>query len=496
MASLTRLFFFPAALAHIVPFRWQTWLKLLLFAFVFEGAFRKWILPDLSEFIYFSKDFILIIAVCKYLHTVKEKNQFVLRDNLLHWVIVLLFGYCVLDSFNPQLGSPVIGLFGIRIFFIGVPLVYIMQHAFSSRASLHRYLFTFVSLIVFVAPLSLIQLNSDFDAPINRYSNNDLGEGIAGIPTEDGDNVVRTTGTFSYISGFSLYSSLCLILIFPLFMYSRSRSTFQLQTYLTYFVILICALGSAFMTGSRAPVFFYVLYLIIRGFLFLMKGRKSFSPMMIVMMCLLVLAFYYPLYSVIDPWIQRLMNTEDINNRLIENPIDSFKLAGIFGYGTGRTVTGISALISRFNIAPPPPIPIGWESPIGRTFLELGFLGITLCFLLKFVILYRLLQIFDSLKSRFLQELAVSAFSFHLIYYSHFPNTNVETSITFWLLTAFITVLPVVEKKSSIRHHSIPAQKNNHRLPEDSWITSRSSVMGPYGTSLTTRPQPEVDRRK
>src|SRR5438067_13043329 len=97
----------------------QTW-QILVFATLFinvtEGAIRKWFLPGSSQLVYFAKDAVLILAYASFFFGGHHKNNS--RTKTLT-ILLLSAGIIIfLDAFNPNVGSVIVGIFGIKCYIL------------------------------------------------------------------------------------------------------------------------------------------------------------------------------------------------------------------------------------------------------------------------------------------------------------------------------------------------------------------------------------------
>jgi hypothetical protein len=93
---------------------WKLSIKTILVIVLIEGALRRWALPQAKDLIYFLKDFILIGA---YIGFASRPRQLADRYPFIKELTLVIAIVCILQSFNPSLGSPIIGLLGIRLEF-------------------------------------------------------------------------------------------------------------------------------------------------------------------------------------------------------------------------------------------------------------------------------------------------------------------------------------------------------------------------------------------
>ncbi|MGB0564886.1 MAG: hypothetical protein ACPGVO_24285, partial [Spirulinaceae cyanobacterium] len=119
---------------------WRRAVKAVFFILVFDGAVRKWLLPQASEFIYFFKDFVLFGAYLRYFFYPPPGDRFPIRNNLVTIAILIASGWCIFQAFNPYLGSPIVGLLGIRSYLFYIPLIWMIPSLFRSEEELYTFL--------------------------------------------------------------------------------------------------------------------------------------------------------------------------------------------------------------------------------------------------------------------------------------------------------------------------------------------------------------------
>src|SRR5205807_233899 len=139
-----------------------------------------------------------------------------------------------------------IGLFGLKAYLVYAPLLYLVPYAFREPAELRRFLMTFVFLAFVPLTLGILQFWAPPDSVLNRYAwEEELTEGIAVF---GGSGKPRITGTFSFISGHTVYLTLIVLIGVALMGVERGR-----RQRLTIGAVLALAVANLFMTGSRGP---------------------------------------------------------------------------------------------------------------------------------------------------------------------------------------------------------------------------------------------------
>lgn len=256
--SLLKLFLGLAILLGVVYISFRDWrrsVKAVFLILVFDGALRKWILPQASELIYFLKDFVLLGAYLRYYLFSGTDERFKIRNNLLSIGILIAGGWCIFQAFNPRLGSPIVGLLGIKAYLFYIPLVWMLPRLFRSEEELYIFIRNHLALLIPIGLLGIVQFFSPIDHPINQYIPG-RNEPIATFGFAGSRNV-RITGTFSYLNSYQGYLTACFGLLIPLFNYPQTR----FWRNLTFFELGLIVLN-IFMTGSRTPAIAAACFLI------------------------------------------------------------------------------------------------------------------------------------------------------------------------------------------------------------------------------------------
>src|SRR5712691_11334424 len=176
--------------------RWRVAVIAALILAVFEGALRKWVLPEFGQWIYFAKDLLLIGAYVGFWGPRVVRRQ---RQRLWHPANDLLVAFsvlAVLELANPSLPSLMLGLFGIKAYLIYVPLMYMVPFIFVDVQELRKFWYWYLILAVIPLTLGVMQFGAPADSVLNRYAWDDVV--ASEIATFGSSTRVRITGTFSY----------------------------------------------------------------------------------------------------------------------------------------------------------------------------------------------------------------------------------------------------------------------------------------------------------
>ncbi|MBD2114440.1 MULTISPECIES: hypothetical protein [Cyanophyceae] len=423
---------------------WQRSVKVVLVLVVLEGALRKWALPQASQFIYFLKDFVLIGAYLRYFLLSPVQTRLFIQKP-----IVLILVGCVavwggVQAFNPSLGSPVIGLFGFKSYFLYVPLVWLVSQMFSTEEKLYQFIRNYLLLLIPVCILAIAQFFSPPTSPLNVYAWGEDGPAVV----SSGLGTVRVTGTFSYLTGYATYLLTCLCLLLPVISRPQPR-LWQVLTLTEGGLIAV----TAFMTGSRGLVFGSVLLIAGYGLLLALTSFSSFSVSARKLVLPGIIGFLAVSQGGRLAFESFWNRVENANDSLIARvlspftePFNNFYLKGLDGYGLGATFQANATIRQAFQLPPGEIIPVYFENEMGRIGLEVGPVGFFLWYGLRLVLLFTLFKVFLQLTHPFLRQLALSVFVYQGVTFIAQMVYNHTANAYHWFFYGFIFLLPYLER--------------------------------------------------
>ena len=251
---------------------------------IFEGALRKWIFPEIHVLLYFIRDpFVLLI----YIYALKGKIFPANILLLMYMFLGVIFVVIIPVQIALQDVNPIILLFGWRNYFYYIPLAFIIGVCFKQEDLMLLIKYTLL-IAVPISILSFIQYTS----PPNSFINKGVSEG--GYVFLVVENVVRTTGTFTFTLGHSFFSGslaamLSYIWLLPANKRPISSSILWGVTFSVFTIILL--------SGSRTVFFFVILVLaasLVAGFF--MKGAKIKLRATLLPMILLLIGTFVFIY--------------------------------------------------------------------------------------------------------------------------------------------------------------------------------------------------------
>ena len=200
------------------------------------------------------------------------------------------------------------------------------------------------------------------------------------------DDIVRAriTGTFSYISGYTAYLTVCQALLFSLLAVKLNK---------VWMAILIgwqaLLMGNMFVTGSRGPVFSGVI--VFAGFLIfnqMARAREVRKALTMLLLTAVVcgVASVYWFGDALDAFWRRVTTSDSTSGRMASSftePLIFLSDPEVLGYGAGATHPGGAGLRARFGLTEPSVPPPEAEDGTVRVMLELGVFGFLVWYGLK-----------------------------------------------------------------------------------------------------------------
>src|SRR6516225_3227129 len=221
---------------------------IIYFLLIFEGALRKWVVPQLGKPLFFIRDpFVLAIYILVFSKRIRFRRGFLEIGCLFGALgLILIVGQRILAIREEELLPPVLSAYGWRNYFFYLPLAFIIGRYFDSR-DLGR-LIQITSLISLVMSVVVImQFYSGPNAPINRGSSDNANEVYFNQTLPEGH--IRAAGTFTSNLGLTAFAACQVAFALSLWLNShRSRS-------LSFYLLLACsttgAVVSLSFSGSR-----------------------------------------------------------------------------------------------------------------------------------------------------------------------------------------------------------------------------------------------------
>lgn len=436
-------FLFVALLSYLF---WKQAISLLIVWVIFAGVFRKWILPDLSETLFLFNYVILIGIYIRFFGRQLARQEPITIKHPINIVIGFQLLWSIICVLNPQLPNPLVGILGLVIHFIYIPMIYIIPKVINTKEKLLKLFKIFVLISIPVMILGVIQFLSPINHPINKYVSEVSGQGIAVV-----SNYPRVTSTFSYLSGYATYLSILIFVIVYLLNLKENKTSYNVFL----LILLSFAIMNLLTTGSRGPAIITLVCVI--GYFFL-SGignldffKRSFLKLAFGVLIIFALLGFTGLgKNIYEAFMSRLTSSEDIIPRLIDTYTTPFKfapIAGVYGFGIGSTYQGSEVIgnnLNRLQI-----LTGGYEEEPERIVVEMGIFGFVLAYFIRLLFIIFFFNLYQKLTDPDLKSLALLSALFQIQFLglqSLFFNSS--SLIFYWFILSFIFLLPSFEKQS------------------------------------------------
>jgi len=171
------------------------WLYFLLL--IFEGALRKWVVPQLSAPLLVVRDPVGLMIIWEAFRTGKWPHKW---TTLLTFLTAGLVGLCMAQVVAGNI-SWLVGLYGLRSYLLPFPVAFIMAENLD-REDLRKFGDWIIFLMLPMSVLAAVQ----YASPSGSFVNNGAYEGAGQIGYFGAH--VRAAGTFSFVSGLESFVAL------------------------------------------------------------------------------------------------------------------------------------------------------------------------------------------------------------------------------------------------------------------------------------------------
>jgi hypothetical protein len=338
----------------------------VLLVVVFEGAIRKWVASSASLPLILLRDMSALYLVFYVWTQGYLPRHRKLTALLVAWSCCLV-AWAMLQVMLGQ-SNPLVLIIGLRFWLLYAWFGY--AAAITMTESDYRAVIQLVCLILLLlAPLAVLQYYSPPNAFVNTEVDSVEGDVFVAIA-----GVVRTTGTFSFTSGYTIF--LLVATPFALAVAGARKRTFKqilfAGTLFTAFVV------SVVVSGSRTAVIssgFMLACYVIGELMFSRAANKGRAMVAAIALITLVVVFAFAFQGAVDTTQQRFeqaSEAEDFGDRMVamfigeEYVYKNFTFLGE-GVGLGSNLASfVRSGSTAFALA---------ETETGRTLLEGGMLG-------------------------------------------------------------------------------------------------------------------------
>jgi hypothetical protein len=383
------------AVAAITILRsWRNGALLLLVWLLVEDFARKFLGNNMAT--YFAKDaLVLLVYLSLFLAWRKKDPRAIAFRPPFMAVLLVLVWFGAMQVFNPASTSIFFGLMGMKLYFYYVPLIALGYSLVDSEASLQRFFYINLGIMLVIALLGIAQsiLGPRFLNPEVMPDDIRLLSETYRVAPISGVRIYRPTSIFVSIGRFSNMLIINWLMVFGFSGYLLLR---RRRGRAFCFVALGVTAAGCLMCGSRG-VFMWTLGSTILGTIAFLWGapwrqgealrivRTLQRALLGIALAVIVLLFTYPdaflnRIAVISETLDPRSPSSELVHRANDYPLANFLGAfnydrWPYGYGIGTASLGGQYVMRFFHVrAPETPV----ESGYGCLVLEMGIVGLCL----------------------------------------------------------------------------------------------------------------------
>jgi hypothetical protein len=346
--NLPKVFDSSKTIHHIRQLIW-----LYLWLLIFEGVFRKWIVPQFSAPLLLVRDpVVLLIYLLALRARLFPQNVYVISLEIIA-VLSWATGIIVLLPYFPIRTIILVTGYGVRSNFLHLPLIFIIPAVFDLKDVKRIGWWIIVGMI----PMGLL-MAAQFTASPEAFINRTAGSG-EGLQIQAGGGKIRPPGVFSFVSGSVYYASAA-----AAFLLHAVLAKLPYRTWLLY-ASGAGLLVSLAVSGSRSAVLAVAVVVTALGIILLVRPAlvDKFGRHLLLAVLVLVAITYLPIFR---------EGVGILSDRFTESAEES----SIFGGLVGRTMGGFTDGLRVIARAPLGGYGLGVGTSGGASFLtgEASFL--------------------------------------------------------------------------------------------------------------------------
>lgn len=352
----------------------------VLLVLVLEGAIRKWVSDSSTLPLILLRDLLACCTVVRAITHGHFRRQRHLAQLMVGWSACTL-GWGLLQLTLGESNFAVL-LIGLRFWLLYFWFALAAAVGMTERDYVVA-LRVLMAALVLMVPLAVVQRNSPPTALINKSLEGDESDIFLVIA-----GVVRTTGTFSFTTGFSLFIHICAPFALGAFEARKRRIWQRLLAVVVFGSLVVCTLvsgarGSFLYTGGMFALF------LLGNLLFAPVRRKGIALVGALLAVLAVAGLSVLMQDSVDAIQERFQvasESEDLASRMLTVVLgEPGILRTIDWLGAG---IGIGSNLAQFVQSGGRPVFVYGETETARTLVEGGLAGVLF-------ILFKLFLIFS-----------------------------------------------------------------------------------------------------
>lgn len=284
----------------------RLWIWVYFILLIFEGAFRKWIIPNQSDFLLLIRDPVVIwIYYLAFIH-----SAFPFANKYLNRLYVWTIGASVLSIIVNQSHLAVLA-YGIHTNLLHFPLIFVI-----GRVLRWKDVIRFGYAILFLTLPMTFFCQAQFEG--DRYDIMNVAAGGTGSQLETSGGKVRASGTFSFVSGIVFFY--CFAVAFIIYGFLRVK-TFKLPVLVFSFGLTLTAMAIA---GSRAVVAEALQVVACFGFLAYFRPKEFGKITLFVFGLTAITIFLWTQIDLFGKGIEHLKLRFDEAENVEGHPVEAF----------------------------------------------------------------------------------------------------------------------------------------------------------------------------
>jgi hypothetical protein len=357
----------------------------------FEGLGRKYLPQIPSAVFYFIKDAVLLYGFVRFRPSrqINRTALYLYRGFVVVWV--LGFAWTVIELFNPEQGSGLLAMIGLRAYWFWWLAPVVIASMLQEEKQKRRAIYVLLGVAGLISVLAALQFAAPPDSALNLYSVVDGEEIYASNAIVQSTGRARVSSTFSFITGFSDFTILIPTLLLSLGLDAKEASLRR------YAFIVTCATAAVVpMSGSRASVLLGAAILVVAawtsGLFFTRAGRRVLVGA--IAAAVVAVAVFPDAFAGVQSRFEDVQETNDryvLGAAAVLPPVAlaTFEYPA-FGIGTGMLQNARFSMhvVSQWNV----------EAEVGRYLVELGPLGYAFVWTTKLGLMIALLRAYAILK--------------------------------------------------------------------------------------------------
>ncbi len=316
--------------SHNIELKRGIWTYFILL--LFEGALRKWVLPEYSNLLLLVRDPLVI-----FLFLLAKRRNIVFFNNYLFYILTIaIIG--LLSSLIFGHGNLLVSLFGFRIFALHLPMIFLIGKVFDKEDVLKMGNF----ILWLSIPMTLLII-AQFYSPQSAWVNRGVGGDMNGAGFSGAMGYMRPPGTFSFISGTTSFYSL--LSVFVIYFWVQPEKINKVILILSS-ICLICSIPFSISRTLFFEVIFCLLFSVIGITTFSKKQQKSANLIFGLVGLIFLLSFVDFLTLGLEVFSTRFQNANKVEGGIESVLLDRY-LGGLIaalihsgeqpflGYGLG-----------------------------------------------------------------------------------------------------------------------------------------------------------------